>query len=108
MKKERHCYTYYYRASDVIKTAMFSANSDREAERIFQDTHSDDCTVLRIYKELTGGDFILCEPLLSELPTCALVDELKEREGVSVAVLPPNCTAKLEVEGPATVLDVFD
>lgn len=108
MKKERHCYTYCYRASDGIKTAMFSANSDREAERIFQDTHSDDCTVLRIDKELTGGDFILREHRLSDVPTYALVDELKEREGVRVAILPPFSTAELKVEGPATVLDVFD
>lgn len=59
--------------------------------------------------ELRARVTIELPPLrLSDVPTCALVDELKEREGVSVAVLPPNCTAKLEVEGPATVLDVFD
>ena len=45
---------------------------------------------------------------LADVPTCALVDELKGREGVSFAILPPDCTAKLRVEGPAVVLDIID
>lgn len=45
---------------------------------------------------------------LADIPTCALVEELRRREGVESVVLSPYAEAMVPAEGPAVVLIVTD
>jgi len=45
---------------------------------------------------------------LSLIPTCVLVEDLKNREGVEVNTIGPTATASLSVDGPAIILTVID
>ncbi len=45
---------------------------------------------------------------ITEVPTVALVDELKRREGVETHIADPYADLEVKVNGPATVLVVTD
>ena len=45
---------------------------------------------------------------LANIPTCALVEELKRRDGVESVTLSPYAEATVPAEGPAVVLIVTD
>ena len=45
---------------------------------------------------------------IKDVPTCELVDELMNREGVAHNTIGPNAKLTLDVDGPAVVLEVFD
>jgi hypothetical protein len=40
--------------------------------------------------------------------TKALVDELKERDGVYVTTIGPDDSVSMDIKGPATILTVID
>lgn len=45
---------------------------------------------------------------LSSIPTCALVEELKTREGVDTNIAEPYQNLDVSVNGPAIVLVIVD
>ena len=45
---------------------------------------------------------------LAQIRTCELVEELRGREGVDVAVIDPHSNIAITVGGPAVVLGVTD
>lgn len=45
---------------------------------------------------------------LDKIPTCALVAELKTREGVEITIAEPYQDVYITVNGPAVVLTVID
>lgn len=45
---------------------------------------------------------------LSFAPTCALVEELRKREGVETTIAEPYEDVRIHVNGPAIVLKVTD
>ncbi len=45
---------------------------------------------------------------ITEVPTVALVDELKRREGVETHIADPYADLEIKVNGPATLLVVTD
>lgn len=45
---------------------------------------------------------------LSNVKTCELVEELEQREGVSMAYAEPHQDKKIAVSGPAYILIVID
>ncbi|MCI9258597.1 MAG: BC1881 family protein [Acutalibacter sp.] len=45
---------------------------------------------------------------LEKIPTCALVSELKTREGVELTIAEPYQDVHITVNGPAVVLTIID